>query len=185
VILVHRHRFGVSRWHAREHPETATSAVARGPVLRLGLTFERWMGGRRLDADAFFDPGADETCLSARWVKEQGGRGKHAQPRVRIPDPELPGILDEGLVVEMAGCSLPFSAGRVRVTPQPPMAGFEDILLGRDFLAAHGLMFILDAEDEEFSILLPVDEDNRRRRSDILAALSPLDEHMRSTQRSP
>lgn len=52
------------------------------------------------------------------------------------------------------------------------MTGFEDMLLGRDFLAAHGLLFVLDGQDEEFSMLLPLDDDNRQRRERILAELS-------------
>ena len=55
---------------------------------------------------------------------------------------------------------------------QPPMAGYEDVLLGRDFLAERGLMLILDAQAEELSLLLPADDENRRRRADILTALS-------------
>lgn len=52
------------------------------------------------------------------------------------------------------------------------MTGFEDMLLGRDFLAAHRLLFVLDGEDEAFSMLLPADENNRQRRERILAELS-------------
>jgi hypothetical protein len=175
VILVSRRRFGISHRHALEHPEAAAWAVARGPVLRVGLTFERWLGGRRLEADAFVDPGADQTCVSMRWVQEQGGKGKQAKPRTTLPDPELPDcyLLDERLTVEIDGHTLALGgAGRVRIMQQPPMAGFEDVLLGRDFLAEHGLMLILDAQGEEFSLLLPADDENRQRRADILAAVS-------------
>jgi hypothetical protein len=143
--------------------------------VRLFLTFERWLGGRRLEADAFVDPGADETILSLRWVREQGGQGSHARPRTTLPDPRAPQhyLLDERATVEIAGCSLALGTARpVRVLPQPPMNGFEDMLLGRDFLAAHGLLFVLDAQDETFSMLLPADEDNRQRRERILAELS-------------
>jgi hypothetical protein len=33
-------------------------------------------------------------------------------------------------------------------------------------------MLILDAQGEELSLLLPTDDENRRRRADILAAVS-------------
>lgn len=87
MILIGRRKFSVSRFHAEHYPYTADSALARGPVVRLGLRFDRWLGGRRLEADAFVDPGADETILSLRWVQQQGGRGSHVRPRTTSPDP--------------------------------------------------------------------------------------------------
>lgn len=175
MILVERRRFSVSRFHTSQYPDSADLAVARGPVVRLHVTFARWLGGRRLEADAFVDPGADETILSLRWVQEQNGKGRHARPRTVLPDPRVPEhcLLDEEATVEIAGCALALGTTRpVRVLAQPPMAGFEDMLLGRDFLAAHGLLFILDGQAEEFSLLFPVDEDNQQRRERILTALS-------------
>ncbi|KYF55053.1 hypothetical protein BE08_36285 [Sorangium cellulosum] len=175
MILLGRHRFSVSRFHAEHYPDTADSALARGPVVRLGLRFERWLGGRRIEADAFVDPGADETILSLRWIQEQGGKGSQARPRTTLPDPRERHhyLLDEGATVEIAGRTLALGTTRpVRVLPQPPMSGFEDMLLGRDFLAAHGLLFVLDGQEETFSMLLPEDEDNRQRRRRILAELS-------------
>jgi hypothetical protein len=175
MILLGHHRFSVSRYHAEHYPDTARSALARGPVVRLSVKFERWLSGRRLEADAFVDPGADETILSLRWVQEQGGKGRHARPRTTQPNLREPHhyLLDEGATVEIAGCTLALGTTRpVRVLQQPPMTGFEDMLLGRDFLAAHRLLFVLDGEDEAFSMLLPADEDNRLRRKRILAELS-------------
>ncbi|MFS8065096.1 MAG: hypothetical protein ACMG6S_01865 [Byssovorax sp.] len=175
MILVGRRQFSVSRFHASQYPDSANLVVARGPVVRLHVTFERWLGGRRIEADAFIDPGADETILSLRWLQEQNEKGKYARPRTTLPDPRVREhyLLDEGATVEIAGCALALGTTRpVRVLAQPPMAGFEDMLLGRDFLAAHGLLFILDGQEEEFSLLFPVDDDNRQRRERILAALS-------------
>ncbi len=175
MILLGRHPFDVSRFHAERYPETAKSPLARGPVVRLRVSFERWLGGRPLEADAFIDPGADETILSLRWILEQGGKGSQARPRTTLPDPRWRDhyLLDEGTNVEIAGCTLALGTTQpVRILPQPPMNGFEDMLLGRDFLAAHRLLFVLDGEDETFSMLLPDDHDNRRRRERILAELS-------------
>ncbi len=175
MILAGRQPFTVSRYHGSQDPAMAASDVAQGPVLRLRLSFERWMGGRPLDAEAFVDPGADDTILSLRWILEQGGKGSRAKPRIALQDPGDPdsGLLDEGAAVEIEGRALALgTTRRVRVMSQPPIPGFEDILLGRDFLAAHGLLFILDGQDQTFSMLLPADEDNQHRRERILAELS-------------
>lgn len=53
------------------------------------------------------------------------------------------------------------------------MPGYEDVLLGRDFLDAHGILTVIDGEARQFSLLLPDDDDNRRRRDQILSALDP------------
>ncbi|WP_437925383.1 hypothetical protein WMF37_40985 [Sorangium sp. So ce291] len=175
MILLGRHRFSVSRFHAEHYSATADSALARGPVVRLCLRFERWLGGRRLEADAFVDPGADETILSLRWIQEQGGKGGQARPRTTLPDPRERHhyLLDEVATAEIGGRALALGTTHpVRILPQPPMSGFEDMLLGRDFLAAHRLLFVLDGEEETFSLLLPEDEDNQQRRRRILAELS-------------
>lgn len=174
MILVHRQPFSVSRFHEQLHPDTAGSALASGPVLRVQLRFERWLGGLGRVADAFIDPGADETILSLRWIQGQGGRGRQARPRVSVPDPRLPGhyLLEEGVNVEIAGCELALGTTRpVRVLAQPPMPGFEDVLLGRDFLVSHRLLLLLDGQDQAFSILFPADAENQRQRESVLAAL--------------
>lgn len=176
MILIGRRPFAVSRYHERQNPEMAASSLARGPVFPLKIHFEHWMGGRLLDADAFIDPGADNTILSLRWILEQGGNGRWRTPRRAVQDPRDldSGLLDEGATVEIGGRELALGAvQRVRVMSQPPMPGFEDILLGRDFLAAHGLLFVLDGQDGTFSMLLPIDQDNWQRRERILAELSP------------
>jgi hypothetical protein len=175
MILVHRQPFAVSEFHVRRNPDMAGTALARGPVVRVKIRFERWLAGRSLDADAFVDPGADDTVLSLRWVEEHAGRGRHARPRASTPDPQDPayGLLEEDAFVQIGGSELALAAGRkVRMMAQPPMAGFEDMLLGRDFLVAHRLLVILDGHDEAFSILHPADEDNRRRRDRVLDAIS-------------
>ena len=174
MILVARRPFGVSRFHQLTSPEMASSALARGPVLRLTLRFERWMGGRPLEADAFVDPGADQTILSMRWIRDQGGQGRHQAPRYALQHPGDPdsGLLDEAAVAQIAGQPLALGSTQVvRVMEQPP--GFEDILLGRDFLSAHQLLLVLDGKDEAFSLLLPADDDNQRKRERILGELSP------------
>lgn len=173
MILVARQPFGVSRYHQLTNPEMASSALARGPVLHLTLRFERWMDGRPLEADAFVDPGADQTILSLRWIQEQGGQGRHQTPRYALQRPgDLDsGLLDEAAAVQIAGQSLALGTTQVvRVMEQPP--GFEDILLGRDFLSAHQMLLVLDGKDETFSLLLPADHDNQRKRERILKEIS-------------
>ncbi|WP_441290949.1 hypothetical protein ACSRUE_10915 [Sorangium sp. KYC3313] len=49
------------------------------------------------------------------------------------------------------------------------MSGHEDLLLGRDFLRHDGILLVIDSEN--FSLLLPDDEDNRRRRDQVRRAL--------------
>lgn len=175
MILVHRQPFGVSEFHVRQRPDTAGTALARGPVVRVTPRFEQWLGGRVIEADAFVDPGADDTVLSMRWVEEHAGRGRHAQPIFSTPDPRdlAYRLLEEEAFVQMGGCELALTTGSpVRLMAQPPMAGFEDVLLGRDFLAAHQLLVIFDGQDETVSILHPADDDSRRRRDRVLDALA-------------
>ncbi len=180
MILVARRAFTVSRYHRRVSPEMAASPLARGPVLRVRVRFEWWMEGRPIEADAFVDPGADETIFSLRWIAEQGGKGARARPWSFLAYPGDPdsGLLDEGATIEIGGRALELGMTQpVRLlsqgTPASVMNGFEDILLGRDFFAAHGLLFVLDGQDESFSLLLPADDDNQQRRKRILAELSP------------
>jgi hypothetical protein len=143
-------------------------------VIGVKLRFERWLDGRSLDADAFIDPGADETYLSLRWVGEQAGRKRNLRPQASRLDPYEPARyrLEERSFVVMGGCELELSpAHPVLLMAQPPMAGFEDLLLGRDFLVAHRLLVVLDGAEETISILRPADEDNCRRRERVLDAL--------------
>lgn len=175
MILVQREPFRVSSFHHRCDPEMAVTRLARGPVIQVKLRFERWLMGKPLDADAFVDPGADETILSLRWILEQGGWGRHSRPRSTTPDPQDPAhcLLREAAYVQIGGRELALNAGRpVRLMLQPPMAGFEDVLLGRDFLVAHGLLVLLDALEGSLSILDPADEDNQRRRGLVHEAMS-------------
>ena len=54
-----------------------------------------------------------------------------------------------------------------------PMPGLDDILVGRDFLLYNNLLFVVDGSAESFSLLHPVDEENRRKREMILSTLRP------------
>jgi hypothetical protein len=51
------------------------------------------------------------------------------------------------------------------------MPGWEDMLLGRDFLSAHKLLLVIDGDEGRFSLLLP-DDDNCAARARVLDALT-------------
>lgn len=57
----------------------------------------------------------------------------------------------------------------------PEMPGYEDLLLGRDFVTQHGLVILIDGEQRMFSILAPIDSANRERRAQIREAFEPGD----------
>jgi len=172
MILVSRQSFGVSRYCAREHTEVALGENASGPVLRVRIRFDQWFKEKRLEADAFIDSGADTTLISSRWVTEQGGVKRRARPKSSVLDPERADhyLLEEEAFVEIGGIELSLGSG-LGILPAPALPGYEDILLGRDFLSRHRLLFVLDAGEATFSILKPSDEDNRLRRNQILRAL--------------
>lgn len=169
MILVRRRPFSISRYHVRERPSAETDPVAQGPILRVRIRFEHWFKERRLEADAFVDPGADVTSFSARWVQEQGGIKRRARPRCEVPDLDNPEHfrIVEAATIDIEGVELSLGDD-IRITPFTKTQGYEDILLGRDFLAAHKLLLLIDGQETTFSLLRPVDEDNQRRRRRIL-----------------
>ncbi len=171
MILIARQRFAVSAYHAEVHPDRAAAEQEMGLVFRVGIRFGEWLDGREVEADAFLDPGADVTVVSARWVASVMER--HAP----ATDLRLDGdFIDEDVTVRIGSRALlvPQTEMGPQLWSQPgPMAGYEDILLGRDFLLAHRLLLAIDGEEREFSLLLPDDEDNRRRFERVRSAFEP------------
>ena len=172
MILVSHQPFGISDHHAGRDPDARDRPSARGPVLRVRIRFEQWMEGKSLEADAFIDPGADFTLISSRWIEGQGGIGEWERPISYANDLDKPDhfLLNESAFVEIGGVELSLGDA-VGITPSPTMPGYEDMLLGRDFLSAHHLLLVIDGEENTFSLLQPADEDNRGRREQIRRAL--------------
>lgn len=171
MILTRRQPFGISRYHAREIPEASQNPIAQGLVVRVRVTFESWFNERYLEADVFIDPGADTTTFSSRWIQAQGGTRRRTRPRVSVDLENADQyMLEESVSIELGGVSL-LVGPNVRILPPSVMPGYEDMLVGRDFLSAHRLLLVLDGQENTFSLLLPSDEDNRRRREQIHRAL--------------
>lgn len=96
MILVARQPFTVSAYHAELHPDASKHEM--GPVLRVGVRFRQWLKGREVEADAFLDPGADVTVLSARWVATL------AEQCAPATDLQLDGdFIDEDVTVSIGG----------------------------------------------------------------------------------
>ncbi len=177
MILLHRCGFGIARYHEREQPGDADEPLAQGFVVKVEITFEQWLDGTPLSADAFLDPGADNSFLSRRWIEEQAEAAGAEDPTPAIDEE---GAIFERLHVLIAGCRLPLgnrqrplwvgSQGGVQ-EPERQMPGFEDLLLGRDFITLHGLLLVIDGEHRELSILAPEDASNRAKRDRILELL--------------
>jgi hypothetical protein len=170
VILVSQKRFSVSAYHTEANPDHAARDQAKGPLIRVRVRFQQWLDGKEAEADAFLDPGADMTVVSARWIALLSERLDPAT------DLLLDGNhIDEPFSIGMGACDLPVP--RTEVGPllwsQPgDMAGYEDILLGRDFFEAHRLLIVFDGESRDFSVLLPDDHENQRRRDQVRLAIS-------------
>lgn len=165
-----------------------------GPVLRLKARFARWQADVEVDADAFVDPGADVSFLSERWLRSHAP----APPAQRLPslrhksypDGQRDRILVEPLMLSVSGrtFTVPLTSEGPRIRLQDlgdgrpnaenttekwaDMGGYEDILLGRDFLDANDLLLVIDGAGRRFSLVVPDDEDNQRRRAAIRGALS-------------
>ncbi len=178
MILTHRERFGLSRYHRARRPDAAISLLAQGPILRLQIEFESWLDRTPQEAEAFLDPGADSSWVSMRWIRDCAQKaGTHiARPKL---DPRS--RIVERMHFHLAGKRLPIGdAGRpVRVGGQerdhgvPQMPGFEDMLLGRDLITQHQLLVLIDGDSHNFSILLPDNLENLTRRKRILSAFDP------------
>lgn len=66
-MIVQRQPFGVSRFFTQHIGQPQERDL--GLVVPVRIQFERWLGGKLLEADAFIDSGADCTLLSHRWIE--------------------------------------------------------------------------------------------------------------------
>lgn len=188
MLLIHRHPFGVSRHLRRTSPAWAEQVLAQGLVLPLRLRFECWLSGRPVEADAFLDTGADTTVISLRWAAALGDTTGLGKP---ILDPSHRFVEEVYLEIGAHTLPLPLTVHGPRLCRQqgdtcpsgwteegwrlvPEIAGYEDILLGRDFFAAHGLLLLVDyGVQPSFSLLHPQEEEGRACRNAILQAFEP------------
>ncbi len=178
MIVRHGQRFRVAGYHRKINPEHASAELSQGLVLGVRLAFEFWLDEKPLEAEAFLDPGADHTIISRRWISDQAANNAATKPTPRI-DPE-------GILLEQVSLSIGAWSARLGAAGNPvwlfeqdygpedtsPLPGYEDILLGRDFLSQHGLLVVVDGKTRTFSILAPNDSENRRRRDRILSLLT-------------
>ncbi len=179
MIVLHGQRYRVANYHQKINPEHAGAESSQGLVFEVRIAFEDWLGGASLQAEAFLDPGADHTVISRRWISEQATENISAEP--------TPWVDPEGRILEQIQISIDKWGGPLGAPRRPvwlfeqdygpedttaPLPGYEDLLLGRDFLSEHGLLVVINGEGRNFSILAPEDSANRRRRDQILNALS-------------
>lgn len=177
MVILDGRPFRVAAHHRRMVPEDGDSDLSQGLVLQVSLEFEDWLDGQPLIADAFLDPGADSSMISRRWIAEQS---KKEESSSRTPWADPDGRLLEQVHLSIEGWRVPLG------DPERPiwlfdqdygpeqtgsMPGYEDLLLGRDFLSQHGLLVVIDGESRSFSVLVVDDAENRLRRDRILNAL--------------
>ena len=191
MILFHGQRFGVAKYHRKKFPYSASQTTSEGLVVTIDVHFDSWLRGQWVTADAFVDPGADGTVISLRWI-DQVAEANHL---LRGNTPSIDRnmlISSESVIFRFEGQELPlphgqegpkigwqglppaegrFSEAQIKKIQQMP--GYEDILIGRDFLTRHRIMLVVDGEDRKFSMLYPIDYNNKRRRKIILGALDP------------
>jgi len=185
MILLSGSPYTVARYHREQFPEDAAELMFQGPVVRVGVRFEHWLGGAVLEADAILDTGADCTSISLRWIAAVSG-----PPWEPFPAHGPDGYVEEAVSIRIGGVDLRLPSGleAPELTPQgpcppslqhtalwslPEREGREDILLGRDFLRINRLMLVVDGQTGAISLLYPIDADNRRRREQVLTALAP------------
>ena len=172
MILIHREPFGMSSYWKKHHGGIAAPEEMKGPILRGRVRFAHWLDGKETEADIFVDPGADATILSWRWTALAFDQHR-SSTRLSMKKRDFIGE-DLFLHVGRRWLKVPRTEVGPRILSQPgKMPGYDDILLGRDFLDAHGILTVIDGEARQLSLLLPDDNDNRARRDQILGALDP------------
>ncbi len=190
MILSYSKRFKTSEYHQEFCPESANMSSSEGLVIEVDVHFEHWLDGRWAKAEAFVDPGADSTIFSLRWIGKLasenhlfGGSTPALDPYTRIREDIIIKFDNEELRIPRTrhgpkiGRQGAFPEGYKFVGKQLDnlltMPGYEDVLLGRDFLVRHQLMLVVDGDNRKFSMLYPIDAENRKRRKAILGALDP------------
>ncbi len=177
MILLHRHAFQTAGYHKQAAPQQVGESLAQGLVVDVELTFEEWLAATPLRAEAFIDPGADNSILSYRWIRDQqtaAGSEEHSKPKI-APGGYLVERVELGLAghrLTMGDAERPVWVGRQGevATALPDMPGYEDLVLGRDFITQHGLLLLIDGEKRTLSLLVPQDRANRKRRDLVLEA---------------
>lgn len=207
MIVLYQRPFDVSNLCARLHPDRTHDELMAGPTLGIRVRFEHWANGSELDAEAFLDPGCDQTLISMAWAMSKcGGKAPYYPPianycaflredaqfiindvafSFRVPastkdkskvatlQPQfaLPNLSHFKDTIDQATMTqLEFDA---QVFHAPDMPGYEDILLGRDFLRAFQLLLVIDGKTRDTSLLYPGDGANRARRMKVLEVLDP------------
>lgn len=177
MILVRGKQFSVASYHQEISPQHAQSELAAGLVLEVQLDFQDWLAGERVNAEAFLDPGADYTLISRRWASQQAHLAGAPQLAPSC-DPE--GRVLEGINISVGGWRAPLGDPERDVwlfdqeygaEDAGSLPGYEDLLLGRDFISQHGLLVVIDGEGQSFSLLAPIDEENRGKRNAVLSSL--------------
>lgn len=184
MVIVNRKGFSVSEYAVRKDKRRAELLGAKGPIIDIHVRFELWRPAERFPAQVFVDPGADCTFFSWRWFAEVTGcalPGKHPMlgPRWTIVD-------DVRLEIGNRILNAPVSAFRKQgdepkwlnsLDPSdpacglPPLPGYEDGLLGRDFLLHHRSLFLIDGRGSNFSVLIPDDVNNEAHYNAVIGAL--------------
>ncbi len=117
--------------------------------------------------------------VSQRWTEEQAVAGKSSQ-EAPWTDPE--GSILEPIFLSVGNWRVPLGdSGRpVWLFEQDygpdnmgPLPGYEDLLLGRDFISQHNLLVVINGDDRNFSILAPEDDENLRQRDEVLNSMKP------------
>lgn len=172
MILVHREPFSVSSYWKKIRRGIVAPEEIKGPIFRGRVRFARFLGGKDTEAEVFVDPGADFTILSWRWAGLAFGQHRSSTKLQQHSG----GFFDEEVFICIGRrwLKVPRTVVGPRMWTQPEkMPGYDDVLLGRDFLDAHGILAVIDGEARQFSLLLPDDDDNRARRDQILGVLDP------------
>lgn len=179
MVILHRQRFRIARFHYQKHPGDADENLAQGLILNVEVGFEEWLADHSLPAEAFLDPGADSSFISLRWIEEQA---RATGSKALRPKANPNGYLFEAVHLSLGGQRLALGDSEHPVWiarqgdmegDEPSMPGYEDLLLGRDFITQHGLMVLIDGGHQSFSILDPTDSDNQQRRDQALKAFRP------------
>ena len=185
MIIVHKQGFTVADYHKQVKGADLDRRSTRGLVLSVQVRFDSFRAGSPLPLQAFIDPGADFTFFSLRWIAQQATRP------LETPRFDSHHILREKTTIEIAGQLLKVPTGprgarlgRQGAAPlgweqssvwddAPVMNGYEDALLGRDFLYENDLLLLANFGEYWFSLLHPGDVENLRRRAQIIRAFDP------------
>lgn len=163
---------------AQQRNHAFIESILEGPVVDLQIVFERWLKPSVLHAEAIFDSGADCTLVSYRWLTETYVAQMGSSKRFYPPVPNPVGEIVERACVRMGGTQLVLPR-TTRIARQggvgrplqffADMPGYEDIILGRDFLRDNGLMLAIDGHVRDTALVSDLGES--KLRTTVRAAL--------------